>query len=99
MEATSLARVISWGGEMIHMHALRPSSFTVGLACIAFLLACGGGSSSPPPPPPVSVNVHPQATSVVAGTQQQQFTAAVSNDSQNRGVTWSVDGVADGSAS
>jgi len=83
---------------MIHTHALRVSCRVIGLTCLVFLFACGGGSSSPPPPP-ISVTLHPQATSVVAGTQSQQFTAAVNNDPQNRGVTWSVDGVAGGNPS
>src|SRR5262249_9824754 len=60
--------------------------------------ACGGGGSSSPPPP-ISVILHPQATSVVAGTQNQQFAATVNNDPQNRGVTWSVDGIAGGNPS
>lgn len=84
---------------MIRWHALRQSFLIVELTCLAFLFACGGGSSNPPPPPPISLSVHPQATSVVAASQSQQFTATVKNDPQNRGVTWSVDGVAGGSAS
>jgi hypothetical protein len=84
---------------MIRSYVLRLSCLAFGLTSVILLSACGGGSSSPPPPPPISVSLHPQATSLVAGTQSQQFTAAVTNDPQNRGVTWSVDSVAGGSAS
>ena len=84
---------------MIRSHELRLACLLIGLVSTTFLSACGGGSSSPPPPSPISVSLHPQETSVVAATQSQQFTATVSNDSQNRGVIWSVDGIAGGSAS
>jgi hypothetical protein len=70
--------------------------------CLAasFLLAgCGGFASSrnPAPTPPVtppavvSITVAP-ATSTVQTGQTQQFTAAVTNDSQNKGVTWVLSG-------
>ncbi|PYV78165.1 MAG: hypothetical protein DMG96_09050 [Acidobacteria bacterium] len=50
-----------------------------GVASIAFLMACAGGNSAPPPQ--IAVTVHPKPASVVAGSQQQQFSAAISNDS------------------
>ncbi len=49
-----------------------------------------GGSG---PPPSIRVAVHPHGTSVVAGSQTQQFSAAVNGDPKNLGVTWAVDGV------
>ena len=46
---------------------------------------------------PVAVGVSPASASVnVARTQQ--FTATVSNDSQNKGVVWQVNGVTGGDA-
>jgi hypothetical protein len=50
------------------------------------ILPAGGGA-----PPPVSVAVVPATASVQVG-QPQNFTATVSNDAQNKGVTWSLAG-------
>jgi len=47
-------------------------------------------------PQSVSVSVTPKRAAVVITAQTQQFTATVSGDSQNQGVTWSVDGTAGG---
>jgi len=70
----------------------------LGLSAVALLLACGGSSSNSPPPS-VKVIVHPLGTSVVAGSQTQQFTATVNGDPKNLGVTWAVDGIAGGNSS
>ena len=77
---------------------LRDVCLSVGLMALGVLTACGGSSSVGPPPPKVQVAVHPHGTSVVAGSQTQQFTAAVNNDPKNLGVTWAVDGVGGGNA-
>ena len=45
----------------------------------------------------VSVNISPRQAAIAMTSQTQQFTATVSGDSQNLGVTWSVDGSAGGS--
>ena len=50
---------------------------------------CGSGGSSSPPPPPVSVSLS-QATATVQAGATANFTASVSNDSANRGVTWTL---------
>lgn len=63
----------------------------------AVLAGCGGGSRFNPPQP-VAVSVSPRASSVVATTQLQQFSAVVSNDPNKLGVTWDVDGIAGGNA-
>src|SRR5205085_11628016 len=74
--------------------------FAIVLASIA--LACGCGSSGstvvPPPPQPVAVSVTPRNASVVVTTQSQQFSAKVTGDPNNLGVTWSVDMIAGGNA-
>jgi hypothetical protein len=68
------------------------------VSALAFLLSgCGGGGSSAPSPEPpaggsvISVSVSPTTASINTG-QQQDFTAAVANDSQNKGVTWTLTG-------
>jgi len=62
----------------------------------AFLLpGCGGGSTSTPAPvqpaPAISISVTPASATVQTG-QSQSFTAAVSNDTQSKGVTWALSG-------
>jgi hypothetical protein len=47
-------------------------------------------TAAPPPPPAVSVT--PGTIDLVTGGVAQSFTASVTNDSQNLGVTWSVSG-------
>ena len=69
----------------------------VPLACVLALLAgCAGivsnQPSQPPPAPAISVSVSPTAQSLQAGTGTQTFTATLQNDSQNKGVTWSLSG-------
>jgi hypothetical protein len=49
-------------------------------------------------PQNVSVSVTPKRAAVVITAQTQQFTATVSGDTQNLGVTWSVDGTGGGNA-
>jgi len=66
------------------------------LAATGFLVACGGGSSSTPPPV-IGVTVSPSTVNTLypnltgAPAQTQQFSAAVSN-STNQTVTWAVTG-------
>lgn len=47
-------------------------------------------TAAPPPPPTVSVT--PGTVNLVTGGITQSFTANVTNDAQNAGVTWSVTG-------
>jgi hypothetical protein len=67
------------------------------LATLAALLlpGCGGGSTSTPAPvqpaPAITVALTPASATVQTG-QSQSFTAAVSNDTQNKGVTWALSG-------
>jgi hypothetical protein len=78
--------------------AFRWAGGFLGLATISFLTACGGSPSTIPPPPQVAVSIHPQGASVVAGSQNQQFSANVTGDSKNLGVSWSVDGIGGGNS-
>jgi uncharacterized protein YjdB len=68
------------------------------LAASFFVAGCAGVASSPNPPTPpvtppaaVSVSVAPTTSTVQSG-QTQKFTATVTNDSQNKGVTWALSG-------
>lgn len=58
------------------------------LSVVSFF-GCGGGSSAPPA---IAVAVSPSSTQTVDQGQSKAFTATVSNDSTNAGVTWSVAG-------
>ncbi len=62
------------------------------LALLAAALgACGGGSQTPPPPPGISVSISPKQGGLTL-SQTLIFTATVTGDSQNLGVTWSATG-------
>jgi hypothetical protein len=52
------------------------------------LTGCGGGSSTPPPPATIAVSLSGQPTTL-ATSATVSLTAAVTNDSQNKGATWS----------
>ncbi|HXJ06004.1 MAG TPA: IPT/TIG domain-containing protein [Candidatus Acidoferrum sp.] len=49
-------------------------------------------SSTGIPPQPISVSVSPSTASVGTGVGTQAFTANLTNDTQNKGVTWSLSG-------
>jgi hypothetical protein len=59
------------------------------------LVGCGGGSHSAPAPvqtsPSVAVSVSPTSATVQAG-QAKSFSATVTQDAQNKGVTWLLSG-------
>ena len=68
------------------------------LFIVAFALqltGCGSSSpspsNSPAPSPSISVSISP-TTSSVQVSHAQSFTATVSNDAKNKGVTWSLSG-------
>ena len=60
------------------------------------MAACGGGSTSPattsPATPSVSVTVSPGSQQTIDAGQTVNFTAAVANDSNKQGVSWTVSG-------
>lgn len=73
-------------------HKIRPAHLGVLIVGIvaAMNFGCGGGSASTlRPPPPISVSLS-QTTATVQAGATAQFTATLSNDSANRGVTWTV---------
>ncbi|HUE42785.1 MAG TPA: aryl-sulfate sulfotransferase [Candidatus Sulfotelmatobacter sp.] len=63
-------------------------AFSFVLALVSFISGCGGGSS-PTSGNTISVTVSP-ATATVTSGGTVQFTATVTGDSSNAGVTWSV---------
>jgi hypothetical protein len=74
--------------------AIWHSFVLVFVTALLALAGCGGGSSNIPAPvqaapPAITVSVTPPAATVMLG-QTQNFTAMVGNDSQNKGVTWSL---------
>src|ERR1700752_3160071 len=80
---------------MVRLRLLRWIRFNFALAFSAVVAGCGGGSSVNPVQP-IAVVVSPRAASVVVTTEPQQFSAAVTHDPSNQGVTWDVDGISGG---
>jgi len=64
------------------------------IAAAIILPACGGGGHNPPPPPVISVAItSPASSPTIQQTQSvSNITAQVTNDSANKGVTWSLSG-------
>jgi hypothetical protein len=50
-------------------------------------------SATAAPPPPISITVSPATANVASGGGTQPFTAQLVNDTQSKGVTWSLSGV------
>lgn len=83
---------------MNRLQVVRYGGFALSLASVALACGCGSGGTHVPPPQPVAVSVTPRNASVVVATQPQQFSAKVTGDPNNLGVTWSVDLIAGGNA-
>src|SRR5689334_23123692 len=66
-------------------------------ASLFLLAACGSDSTAPSAPPAVSVSVVP-ATASLLTSGSQDFTATVTNDPSNSGVTWSITGCGGGAS-
>jgi hypothetical protein len=64
------------------------------VAAAIILPACGGGGHTPPPPPVISVAITSPASAptIQQGQSVSNITATVTNDSANKGVTWSLSG-------
>jgi hypothetical protein len=73
----------------------RANFVSVFLFALIFLSGCTGlvspGSSQPPGSSAVAVSVSP-TTSSIQVSKTQDFAAAVANDTQNKGVTWTLSG-------
>jgi hypothetical protein len=83
----NLANTMTWAGGSFGYDRgvkLLPSL----VIAVALLAGCGGGGGGGDTPDPVTLQVAPNAATVVAG-EAQQFTAAVQN-AENTTVTWSV---------
>ena len=89
-----------WRTNRMHRSTAARYSLAA-LVAVPWLHGCGGGSpgsvTSPPPPQSVNVTVSPTNGSVLLGNSQT-FSATVTN-ATNTNVTWSVNGVPNGSAS
>lgn len=59
------------------------------LSVLLFWSGCGGGKAAPPP---ISVSISPLTQTTLDQGQTLNFSAAVSNDSSNKGVAWSMSG-------
>ncbi|HLW82833.1 MAG TPA: hypothetical protein VKS20_12425 [Candidatus Acidoferrales bacterium] len=61
---------------------------------VIILPACGGGGGHPPPPPsPISVAItSPASAPTIQQGQTVNITATLTNDTGNKGVTWSLSG-------
>jgi hypothetical protein len=59
---------------------------------LCFVLGTSGCNKSSAPPPPIMVALSSTSASVQAEIGTQSFTATVQNDSQNKGVGWSLSG-------
>lgn len=80
------------GRVLVKLARLGPLSACFSALCVALCVTgcAGGGSSAPPPPAVLSVSLSSTSASVQAGIGTQDFTAMVQNDSQSRGVTWTL---------
>ncbi|HTT33968.1 MAG TPA: Ig-like domain repeat protein [Methylomirabilota bacterium] len=67
---------------------LAASLLALSLAAMVLSSGCTGGSA--PPPPPISVSLSPSTAQSVDQGQSIKFTATVSNDSVNKGVSWAL---------
>src|ERR1700722_2284747 len=67
---------------------MKNLSLLLALATIFVLSSCGSSSA------PISVKLLPSAAQAIDQGQQVSFTASVSNDSTNAGVTWACAGAA-----
>lgn len=70
---------------------MRSFSILLIVGSLAFLAACGGGGT--PAGLPITVALTPSAPQTINAGATLNITAAVTNDSTNSGVTWSLSGV------
>ncbi len=71
---------------------MRKLSLVVSLLAGGLASGCMGSGGSAPAAITVNVSSNPSTTKGVQFSAQVQFTATVTNDPQNRGVTWTITG-------
>jgi hypothetical protein len=87
-------------GRALHFFC-RGGGVVLVVGATLWIAGCGGGdttSSGGSGSGAAMVDIVPKRAEVVMTTQTQQFTAPVTGDSQNRGVTWSVDAIPGGNS-
>jgi len=72
------------------MNLRRPIALIAVITLALWFTGCSGGSGSPPDPPAISVVLNPQPPSSMDAGKTTSLAAAVSNDTSNAGVKWSV---------
>jgi hypothetical protein len=70
----------------------NPATVTVTAVSQADTTKSGSANVTISAPPAISVSVSPGAASLQAGTGTQAFAATLQNDTQNKGVSWSLSG-------
>src|SRR6266850_1856641 len=70
----------------------RIALIAAGNLTATILSGCGSGSSAPPPPPVISISFTGGSSETVAQGQSVTITAAISNDTSGKGVTWKLSG-------
>ena len=95
-------------GRALHFFVRQCGGVLVVLTALA-MAGCGGGATSTgvgnngggnagggTGSPNITVSVSPKLAAIAASTQTQQYTATVTEDPKNLGVTWSVDSIKGG---
>ncbi len=90
----TLSATSSASGEVVTYTA--PASAPAGVILSAIAVAdntkSAAASITVTAPPAIAVGVSPASSTLLAGTGTQSFVATLQNDSQNKGVTWSLSG-------
>ena len=73
-------------------------AWSIAVVMLAFTGCGGGGSGGMMVAPSATVTVSPKQAAVVATSQTQQFSAAVTGNVTDLSITWSVDSIAGGNA-
>ena len=94
----NLTNVVTWSSSNTAADTINAAGLATAVAAgsSSIQAALGGVTGSTvltvAPPPAISVTVSPLNSSVEVGVDTQQFSATVTNDPQNNGVTWNLSG-------